>query len=61
MVGADGTLYLGDDKGTFWIIGMMVKKDSYNFGSAIVKYLQWIKLETFILVLKYTFMFYIQK
>ena len=37
MVGADGTLYLGDDKGTFWIIGSDGKVlDSYNFGSAIV-------------------------
>ena len=37
MVGADGTLYLGDDKGTFWIIGSDGKVlDSCNFGSAIV-------------------------
>ena len=37
MIGANGTLYLGDDKGTFWIIGSDGKLlDSCNFGSAIV-------------------------
>ena len=37
MIGAKGTLYLGDDKGTFWIIGSDGKLlDSCNFGSAIV-------------------------
>ena len=37
MIGANGTLYLGDDKGTFWIIGGDGKLlDSCNFGSAIV-------------------------
>ena len=37
MIGANGTLYLGDDKGTFWIIGGDGKLlDSCNFRSAIV-------------------------
>ena len=37
MLGADGTLYLGDDNGVFWIIGADGKLlDSCNLGSAIV-------------------------
>lgn len=37
MLGADGTLYLGDDDGTFWIIGADgTLLDSCNLGSAIV-------------------------